>query len=184
MAERVAAVGVSDRRVPAHVQQLGSGMASLRLLNSLHTLTTRQVNTYGTYASYYMQHLIPNQNILLLNLVGATQSFVVLILSAPVGRFLDAGYIRPLLIAGTVLVSLGSYLLSIVNGNAGFAEGRWVLIWLTQGVISGLGMACFFVSSSQGQYIMKLINDVLLKGLQLLQRGSKRRKVLLLEWSL
>lgn len=115
-------------------------------------LTARQVNAYGTYASYYMQHLIPNQDILLLNLVGSTQSFVVLMLSAPVGRFLDAGYIRHLLVAGTILVGLGSFLLSVVNGDASFASGRWALIWLTQGLISGLGMACFFVSSSQGKF--------------------------------
>ncbi len=50
-----------------------------------------QVNAYGTYASYYMQHLLPRQDILLFNLVGSTQSFVVLFFSAVVGRFLDAG---------------------------------------------------------------------------------------------
>ncbi|KAI7056886.1 hypothetical protein KC343_g22975, partial [Hortaea werneckii] len=44
------------------------------------------VNAYGSYASYYMQHLLPGRDILLLNLVGATQSSCVLFLSAPVGR--------------------------------------------------------------------------------------------------
>ncbi|KAK5172814.1 uncharacterized protein LTR77_002934 [Saxophila tyrrhenica] len=107
------------------------------------------VNAYGTYASYYMQHLLPRQDILLLNLVGSTQSFVVLFFSAVVGRFLDAGYIRHLLIVGTIFVSVGSFGLSVVNGDAGWRDGRYSLIWLTQGLISGLGMACFFVSSSQ-----------------------------------
>lgn len=110
-----------------------------------------QVNAYGTYASYYRQHLLPGRDIMLLNLVGSTQSFVVLILSAVVGRFLDAGHIRELLIAGTILVSLGSFLLSIVNRQGRYDEGNYNLIWLTQGLISGLGMACFFVSSSQGE---------------------------------
>ena len=75
---------------------------------------------------------------------------MVLILSAVVGRFLDAGYSRTLIIVGSILVSLGSFLLSVVNGNGGYLQGNYPLIWLTQGLLSGLGMACFFVSSSQG----------------------------------
>lgn len=67
------------------------------------------------------------------NLVGATQSFVVLILSAIVGRFLDAGHQRTLIITGTVLVSLGSFMLSICNGSGGYNEGNYWLTWLTQG---------------------------------------------------
>ncbi|KAK3720587.1 hypothetical protein LTR37_003636 [Vermiconidia calcicola] len=107
------------------------------------------VNTYGTYASYYKQHLLPNRDLMLFNLIGSTQSFVVLILSAVIGRFLDAGYVRELIILGTLLVSIGSFMLSIVNGDGGYNQGNYGLIWLTQGFVSGLGMACFFVSSSQ-----------------------------------
>ncbi|KAI7284037.1 MFS general substrate transporter [Hortaea werneckii] len=107
------------------------------------------VNAYGSYASYYMQHLLPGRDILLLNLVGATQSSIVLFLSAPVGRFLDAGHIRKLLIVGAVLLTIASYVLSTVNGQGDFGQGNYGLIWLTQGLLSGLGMACFFVSSSQ-----------------------------------
>lgn len=108
------------------------------------------VNAYGTYASYYMQHLLPGQDILLFNLIGSTQSFIVLLLSAPVGRLLDAGNHRKLLITGSVLVILGQYLLSVCVGNGGYGQGKYGLIWLTQGFITGLGMSCFFVSSSQG----------------------------------
>ena len=109
------------------------------------------VNTYGTYASYYKQHLLPNRDLMLFNLIGSTQSFVVLILSAVIGRFLDAGYVRELIILGTLLVSIGSFMLSIVNGDGGYNHGNYGLVWLTQGFVSGLGMACFFVSSSQGK---------------------------------
>ena len=108
------------------------------------------VNAYGTYASYYMQHLLPGQDILLFNLIGSTQSFIVLLLSAVVGRFLDAGYHRTLIVVGSVLVILGQFLLSVSVGGGGYGEGNYGLIWLTQGLITGLGMACFFVTSSQG----------------------------------
>lgn len=109
------------------------------------------VNTYGTYASYYTQDLLPGRDIYLFNLIGSTQSFIVLLLSAPVGRFLDAGYIRHLLVVGTLLLSIGSFTLSVSSGDGGYNKGNYGLIWLTQGLISGLGMACFFVSSSQGR---------------------------------
>lgn len=108
------------------------------------------VNAYGTYASYYMQHLLPGRDILLFNLVGSTQSFVVLLLSAVVGRFLDAGYHTTLIVIGSVLVTIGSFLISVVNGDGGYDQGNYGLTWLTQGLITGLGMACFFVTSSQG----------------------------------
>ena len=109
------------------------------------------MNAYGTYASYYKDNLLPGQDLLRMNLIGSTQSFVVLILSMPVGRFLDAGHIRKLLIVGTILVSLGSFLIGVVNGDGEEGDGSYPLTWLTQGFISGLGMACFFVSSSQGK---------------------------------
>jgi hypothetical protein len=91
------------------------------------------VNAYGTYASYYMQHLLPGQDILLFNLIGSTQSFIVLLFSAVVGRFLDAGYHRTLIIIGSVLVVLGQFLLSVSVGDGGYGQGNYGLIWLTQG---------------------------------------------------
>lgn len=120
------------------------------------------VNTYGTYSSFYMQHLLPGRDLLLLNLVGSTQSGIVLAFSAVVGRFLDAGYIRTLLIIGTVFITAGSFGLSGVNGAGNYNEGNYGLIWLTQGFISGLGMACFFVSSSQGELPQQSHQDTIL----------------------
>lgn len=104
-----------------------------------------------------MQTLLPGQDILRLNLVGSTQTFVVLALSAVVGRFLDAGYSRILIMIGTFLISLGTFLLSVVNRQGQYDQGNYSLIWLTQGFVSGLGMACFFVSSSQGTTTYTLI---------------------------
>ncbi|KAG9555032.1 MFS general substrate transporter, partial [Aureobasidium melanogenum] len=38
------------------------------------------------------------------------------------------------------------FMLSISNGNGGLNQGNYGLTWLTQGLVTGLGMACFFVS--------------------------------------
>lgn len=86
---------------------------------------------------------------MLLNLIGSTQSFVVLVCSFIVGRLLDANYARSLIGTGAVLVTLGHYLLSVVNGEGLRDQGNYGATWATQGLIVGLGQACFFVSSSQ-----------------------------------
>jgi hypothetical protein len=110
------------------------------------------VNAYGTFASFYLQHLLPNHDIMLLNLVGSTESFIVLLFSFVIGRLLDAGYARYLLVAGWILVSLGMFTLSLSSGDGQYKEGNYALIWVTQGFTTGLGMACFFVSSSQSKW--------------------------------
>jgi hypothetical protein len=107
------------------------------------------VNTYGTYQSFYYQHLTPSTSLLKLNLIGSTQCFVVLVLSNPVGRFLDAGFGRYFILCGACILTVGIYTLSVVVGDGGRGEGNYALIWLTQGLVQGLGMSCFFVPSSQ-----------------------------------
>lgn len=107
------------------------------------------VNAYGTFASVYMQDLLPNQDMLFMNLVGGTQCFIILAPSVIVGRLLDADHSSALIITGSVLVTLGMFMLSVSNGGGGYNEGNVGLIWLTQGFVTALGMACFFVTSSQ-----------------------------------
>ncbi|KAH8726638.1 major facilitator superfamily domain-containing protein [Phaeosphaeriaceae sp. PMI808] len=107
------------------------------------------VNAYGTWSSYYLGHSLRGTNQLQLNLIGSTQSFLVLLLSNPVGRLLDAGYSRYVLGFGTVFVPLGLFLLSVVHPSNIHALADFASIWGVQGLVVGLGMAPFFVSSSQ-----------------------------------
>ncbi|KAF2007980.1 MFS general substrate transporter [Amniculicola lignicola CBS 123094] len=107
------------------------------------------VNAYGTFASYYVGHSLRNQDQLELNLIGSTQSFLVLLFSAPVGRLLDAGYARWVIMIGAFLVPFGMFMLSLAHPVDPAATANYVTIWLTQGFVVGLGMAFFFVSSSQ-----------------------------------
>jgi len=100
-----------------------------------------------------MESLMPNTEIFLLNLIGSTESFVVLILSFAIGRLLDAGFSRYIVFAGWVLVSLGIFMLSLTSGSGGRGDGNYSLIWVTQGLTTGLGMACFFVASSQSMSV-------------------------------
>lgn len=110
------------------------------------------VNAYGTFSSYYVGHSLRNVDQLELNLIGSTQSFIVLLLSAPVGRLLDAGHFRWVIGTGAFFVPFGMFMLSIAHPTGESDLGNFANIWATQGFVVGIGMACFFVSSSQGQY--------------------------------
>jgi len=102
------------------------------------------VNAYGTFASYYSIDHLEGQSQILLNLVGSTQSFIVLLFAFVAGRLLDAGHARKLIFTGAILVTGGMF------GLSGVKVGAYGQIWAAQGLTVGLGMACFFVSSSQG----------------------------------
>ncbi|KAJ4365846.1 hypothetical protein N0V83_008467 [Neocucurbitaria cava] len=107
------------------------------------------VNAYGTWSSYYVGHSLRGVDQLELNLIGSTQSFLVLLFSNPVGRLLDAGYARTVIGCGTFLVPFGLFILSVVHPSDIAAVSSFGPIWATQGLVVGLGMGTFFVSSSQ-----------------------------------
>ncbi|PVH90981.1 MFS general substrate transporter [Periconia macrospinosa] len=107
------------------------------------------VNAYGTFSSYYVGHSLKSVDQLELNLIGSTESLFVLLLSAPMGRLLDAGHFRFVLGGGAFLVPFGMFMLSVAHPNSEDGVGNFGSIWSTQGLVVGLGMACYFVASSQ-----------------------------------
>lgn len=109
------------------------------------------VNAYGTWSSYYVGHSLRGTDQLQLNLIGSTQSFLVLLFSNPVGRLLDAGSSRMVIGCGTFLVPFGLFILSVVHPSDIEAIASFGPIWATQGLVVGLGMGTFFVTSSQGK---------------------------------
>jgi MCP family monocarboxylic acid transporter-like MFS transporter 10 len=108
------------------------------------------VNAYGTWSSYYVGHSLRGVDQLELNLIGSTQSFIVLLFSNIIGRLLDAGHFRKVIGCGTFLVPFGLFMLSVAHPSDVEALGSFGSIWATQGLVVGLGMSTFFVSSSQG----------------------------------
>ncbi|SLM38872.1 Major facilitator superfamily domain, general substrate transporter [Lasallia pustulata] len=107
------------------------------------------VNTYGTFQSYYLSHLMPTTDPALISLIGGTQSFFILFGSFITGRLLDSGHHRHLGATGGILSTLGMFMLSITSGQGSRGDGKYWAIWLTQGLTVGLGMSCMFVYSSQ-----------------------------------
>jgi hypothetical protein len=109
------------------------------------------VNAYGTFSSYYLGHSLKSVDQLGLNIIGSTESFLVLLFSAPIGRLLDAGHYRFIIGTGTFLVPFGLFMLGVAHPTAEGASADFGSIWATQGLVVGLGMSCFFVSSSQSK---------------------------------
>jgi hypothetical protein len=114
------------------------------------------VNAYGTFLSYYKDTLLTEKPNTLLNLIGTTECFVVLLFSGPVGRLLDAGYYPWLTGSGFLLLSVGMFSLSqTATEEIGLYATRHIgsfgLVWVTQGLVTGSGMGLMFVSSSQSE---------------------------------
>ncbi|KAL8999501.1 MAG: hypothetical protein Q9169_001706 [Polycauliona sp. 2 TL-2023] len=106
------------------------------------------VNAYGAFLSYYDVHLLSTHTDLELSLVGAIESFLLLLPSVFAGRLLDARRHYYLGFTGFLFLFLGFFLLSFAGGNGLKDQGNYGLVWLTSGLLAGLGMTCFFTYSS------------------------------------
>lgn len=106
------------------------------------------VNAYGAFLGLYDEHLLTKHSDLQLSLVGATESFLLLFPSIFAGRLLDARRHYYLGFTGFLLLFLGYFSLSFAGGNGGKDQGNYGLVWLTSGLLAGLGMTCFFTYSS------------------------------------
>ncbi|CAL8575529.1 hypothetical protein XPA_001448 [Xanthoria parietina] len=106
------------------------------------------VNAYGAFLGLYDEHLLTKNSDLQLSLVGATESFLLLFPSIFAGRLLDARRHYYLGFTGFLLLFLGYFSLSFAGGKGGKDQGNYGLVWLTSGLLAGLGMTCFFTYSS------------------------------------
>ncbi|KAL8733864.1 MAG: hypothetical protein Q9166_001852 [cf. Caloplaca sp. 2 TL-2023] len=106
------------------------------------------VNAYGAFMGLYDEHLLTKSSDLQLSLVGATESFLLLLPSIFAGRLLDARRHYYLGFMGFFLLSLGYFLLSFTSRQGLKDQGNYGLVWLTSGLMAGLGMTCFFTYSS------------------------------------
>ena len=106
------------------------------------------VNAYGTFLGFYDQNLLSEYSDLHLSLVGGTESFLLLFPSIFAGRLLDARRHYYLGFTGFLFLFLGYLLLSFTGGQGLKDQGNYGLVWLTSGMLAGLGMTCFFTYSS------------------------------------
>ena len=106
------------------------------------------IMSYGTFFRFYKEHLLLGASDSQVGILGSIPPFLVLSLSFIVGRLVDAQYHRWLLGVGGLLTPLAHFCLSFTGGQGRDGQGNFGLILLTQGLIAGIGMACFFMHSS------------------------------------
>ncbi|KAH9825970.1 aspyridones efflux protein apdF-like [Teratosphaeria destructans] len=95
------------------------------------------VNSYGTFQTYYTDTLA--QPASTISWIGTIQTWLTFIVGIFSGRALDAGFLRPVVVAGAVIQVLGIFMMSL-------STTYWQLM-LTQGVMTGLGGGLFFTPS-------------------------------------
>lgn len=103
--------------------------------------------SFGTFFRYYDENVLLGATDTAIGLIGGVQAFMVLLLSFIVGRLLDAKFHQTMVGVGGALTWLG-YFCSSFSLQGQDNHGRYGVIILTQSIIAGVGMSCFFTHSS------------------------------------
>ncbi|EMC93054.1 hypothetical protein BAUCODRAFT_272483 [Baudoinia panamericana UAMH 10762] len=94
------------------------------------------VNTFGVYQTYYETGLLASSSPSDIAWVGSIQAFLLMIGGAIAGPVYDAGYIRSLLLGGSILTVFGQMMLSL-------STKLWQVM-LSQGICMGIGLGILF----------------------------------------
>ncbi|KAI0836179.1 MFS general substrate transporter [Hypoxylon sp. FL0890] len=92
------------------------------------------INSFGVFQTYYVSELgRPPSDV---SWIGSIQVFLTFFIGTFTGRLTDAGFFRPVVICGTIFMTLGIFTTSV-------ATQYWQLI-LSQGLCMGVGSGCIF----------------------------------------
>ncbi|KAI3319891.1 major facilitator superfamily domain-containing protein [Xylariaceae sp. AK1471] len=95
------------------------------------------INSFGVFQTYYMELLgLPPSAI---SWIGSITVFLTFFIGTFTGRLVDAGFLLPVLVLGTALLTLGIFTTSA-------ATQYWHLI-LAQGLTMGIGSGCLFCAA-------------------------------------
>lgn len=92
---------------------------------------------FGTFQSYYEQHYLPTTSTSSIAWIGSIQSFLLVISGLWSGPIFDWGYYMYLIAFGSILSTLGAFMLSLST--------KYWQIFLTQGLCIGFGCGALFV---------------------------------------
>jgi MFS family permease len=97
------------------------------------------VNSFGAFQLYYASGGLSGETNSAISWIGSVQGFFVVSGSIFAGRLLDAGYLRSLVVTGTIMLGFGLMMTSLST--------KFYQVFLAQGVCLGLGSTLMFVSS-------------------------------------
>lgn len=94
---------------------------------------------FGVFQTFYEETLLPHESPSNLSWVSTISAFILLTSGLLTGPLFDYGYLRPLLVAGSLLEVFGLMMLSIST--------QYYQVLLSQGICVGLGAGMIFVPS-------------------------------------
>lgn len=97
------------------------------------------VNTFGVFQTYYEQTLLPEYSASSISWIGTVQGFLLLLAGVVVGPIFDKGYIKTCIAIGSFCVIFGLMMTSLST--------EYYQVFLTQGLLVGIGSAFLFVPS-------------------------------------
>jgi predicted MFS family arabinose efflux permease len=94
---------------------------------------------FGVFQTYYQEELLPEKSASSLAWISTTSAFILLASGLVTGPLFDCGYLRPLLVTGSLLEVFGLMMLSVST--------QYYQVFLSQGICVGLGAGIIFVPS-------------------------------------
>ncbi|KAJ5832497.1 hypothetical protein N7474_000808 [Penicillium riverlandense] len=94
---------------------------------------------FGVFQTYYQEELLPGESSSSLAWISTTSAFILLASGLVTGPLFDCGYLRPLLVTGSLLEVFGLMMLSVST--------QYYQVLLSQGICVGLGAGMIFVPS-------------------------------------
>ncbi|KAI9035768.1 MFS monocarboxylate transporter [Aspergillus affinis] len=111
------------------------GWAQVLAGHFIFFLTWGYSAAFGVFQTHY-RHTLP-ESASTISWIGGVQVFILLLISALSGRATDAGYAKTLILVGSFLIVLGTFMTSV-------ATVYWQ-IFLAQGVCVGIGMGLIWL---------------------------------------
>ena len=123
--------GIPDGGFTAWLQCAGSFAL---LLNSFGL-----INSFGVFQTYYERDLLHGTSSSEIAWIGSIQAFLLISLGIVAGPLYDQGYLRSLILFGSLLIIFGTLM-------TGLCSKYWHFI-LAQGIVVGAGSGCLFLPS-------------------------------------
>ena len=93
--------------------------------------------SFGVYQSFYSREMLQGLSESKISWIGSVQGFFMFAVSFLIGPIFDAGYLRPLLITGTLFSVIGVFMTSLCT--------RYWQLFLSQGIVTGIGCGCLYL---------------------------------------
>ncbi|RAL01413.1 putative MFS monocarboxylate transporter [Aspergillus ibericus CBS 121593] len=89
------------------------------------------ISCYGAFQEFYQTVLLPDESPSTISWIGSIQATLIVMVGMVTGPLVDSGYLRPLIICGSVLVVFGMMMLSLAT--------EYYQVLLAQGFCVGMG---------------------------------------------